>query len=145
MADSRPNNSPFQDLFDEIFRLPSMIEGGIGRNRDIDVYETADDVVVRMTAPGVRPEDINVSVTGDTLTVSGEVKEESEVSNRNFYQRQLRYGRFSQSIILPSQVKSDRAEATFANGILTLKFPKSEEAKPRQIKIKVEDKPKKDS
>ena len=101
-----------------------------------DVYENDDSVVVTASVPGLNPEDIAIHITGDTLSVSGERKDEKTDEKRSYYQRQLRYGSFAQSITLPSLVDADHAEAKFEHGILTITLPKAEEAKPKQIQIK---------
>lgn len=109
---------------------------GSARGVLADVYETPDSVVVEMAVPGIKQEDITINVTGDTLTISGERKEEEKREKRNYYQRELRYGSFVQSVALPSTVKSDKAEARFHNGILRVELPKAEEARPKKIQIK---------
>lgn len=106
------------------------------RSMATDVYETDEAVVVEMAAIGVKPEDININVTGDTLTVSGESKSEQEENKRNYYQKQLRYGSFAQTVTLPVSVDANRAEARFENGLLKITLPKAEEAKPKKIQIK---------
>jgi HSP20 family protein len=105
-------------------------------NLAIDMYETKDDVMVRAALPGVKPEQVEVTITGDTLTIRGESKEENEVKEENYVRKERRYGSFTRCITLPSGVKADKAEATFENGVLTLKIPKTEEAKPKTIKVK---------
>ncbi len=102
----------------------------------IDMYETNDEVVVKAALPGVKPEEVEVKITGDTLTISGEPKEESEVNEKDYIRKERRYGSFSRSVTLPSGLKADKADATFADGMLTLKVPKSEEVKPKTIKVK---------
>ncbi|MGA9531412.1 MAG: Hsp20/alpha crystallin family protein [Anaerolineales bacterium] len=103
----------------------------------IDVYQTDDDVVIEAAMPGVKPEDIDVSVTGDTLTLRGEVREEKEAKGeRDYHVRERRYRRFARSLTLPSTVDSENAEATMNNGILTLRIPKAEAARPKQIEVK---------
>jgi len=102
-----------------------------------DVYETADEVVVEMAVPGVKPEDISINVKGDTLTISGESKSREDNSKRSYYQRQLRYGSFAQALTLPASVESDKAEAHFDHGMLKVILPKAEEAKPKTIEVKV--------
>lgn len=103
----------------------------------IDVYQTDDDVVIEAAMPGVKPEDIDVSVTGDTLTLRGEVREEKEAKGeRDYHVRERRYRRFARSLTLPSTVDSENAEATMSNGILTLRIPKAEAARPKQIEVK---------
>lgn len=133
--------SPFDNVFEDFFRGPSIWEGlGQVRQAAADVYETENEVVVKMAVPGINPDDINIQVSGDTVTVSGETKEEKEDNEKNYYQKQLRYGRFSQSVVVPTIVQADKADASFKNGMLTLTLPKSEEVKPRQIKVRVEGK-----
>jgi HSP20 family protein len=102
----------------------------------IDMYETKDEVVVKAAMPGIKPEQTEVTITGNTLTIRGEAKEEKEVKEENYICRERRMGTFSRSIALPDGLKADKAEATFENGVLTLKIPKAEEAKPKTIKIK---------
>jgi HSP20 family protein len=123
--------------------MPDLWEdtGSAIRGAVADVYETADDITVEMAVPGVSPEDININVTGDTLTISGESKKEEEHKDkkRNYYQKQIRYGSFAQSVALPAGVQADKADASFRNGILKITLPKAEEAKPKRIQIKVDD------
>jgi HSP20 family protein len=102
----------------------------------LDVYETADDVTVKASIPGVKPEGIDITVTGDVLTIKGETVEEQEKQEANYHLRERRYGAFQRSVTLPTAVKADKATADFANGVLTLTLPKVEEAKPKSIRIK---------
>jgi len=102
----------------------------------IDIYETPDNVVVRTAVPGVKPEDIDITITGNTLTIAGETKAEEKVEEENYVRRERRYGRFSRSIILPSGAQGEKAEATFEHGLLTLTIPKADEAKPKLIEVK---------
>lgn len=102
----------------------------------IDIYETDDDVVVKTAVPGVKPEDIDITITGDTLTIKGETKAEEEIKRENYIRQERRYGAFTRSVSLPSGLESDKAEANFENGLLTLTIPKAEEVKSRTIKVK---------
>ena len=102
----------------------------------VDMYETKDDVVVKATLPGVKPEDVDLTITGDTLTLRGETKEEKETKEENYFRRERHFGSFSRSIQLPAGLQTDKAEASFENGVLTLKLPKSDQVKPKSIKIK---------
>lgn len=108
----------------------------------VDVYETANEVVVKMPVAGIKPDDLDISVTGDTVTVRGETRSEDqdEDNKRNYYYREVRYGSFARSVTLPAPVQSDKAEAKTEHGVLTLTLPKAEEAKPRSIKVKSTDK-----
>lgn len=102
----------------------------------VDMYETKDEVVVKAALPGVKPEQVEVTITGDTLTIRGEAKEEKEIREEDYIRKERRYGSFCRSVTLPSGLKSDKADATFEHGVLTLKVPKSEQIKPKSIKVK---------
>jgi len=105
----------------------------------VDLFQTDDEVVVKATIPGMKPEDINISITGEMLTIEGEIKEEYEAGEDNgvnYHIRERRYGRFCRSLTLPAHVDADKALAEFENGILTLTLPKVEEEKPKTITVK---------
>ncbi len=102
----------------------------------IEMYEKEDKVVVRAEIPGMKKEDIDISVDGDMLTIRGERKSESEVKNEDYYRCELSYGRFSRSIALPSKVRPDKVEADYENGVLEIMLPKASEAKPKKVAIK---------
>jgi len=125
-------------LFEESFVRPR--EGWLAplsaQTLAVDMYETSEDVVVRTALPGVDPEDIDVSVVGDTLTIKGESQTEEEQKGANYIRRERRYGSFSRSLSLPTNVVADKAVADFSKGILTLRLPKAEEVKPKRIEIK---------
>jgi HSP20 family protein len=124
-------------LVEDSFVRPSRfwVDGGRG-DLPIDMYQTANDVVVKASLPGFKPEEVDISVAGDTLIIKGEHKEEKETKEEDYFYKERRYGSFSRSLPIPVQVKSDKAEAVFENGVLTLTLPKAEEIKPKQIKIK---------
>lgn len=109
-----------------------------GGNLALDIYETDQAVVVKASLPGVKPEDIDISVVGDTLTIKGEVKEESETEDGCYHCRERRTGAFERTVTLPSSIVPDKAEAKFENGILNLTLPKAEEVKPKSIKVKTD-------
>lgn len=123
----------FEDSFIRPWRFWPDLERG---ELPLDMYQTANDVVVKAALPGVKPEEVDISITGDTLTIKGEHKEEQEIKQEDYFYKEHRYGGFSRSVTIPVQVQSDKAEATFENGVLTLTLPKAEEAKPKQIKVK---------
>jgi HSP20 family protein len=102
----------------------------------VDVYETDQDVVVKSSVPGVKPEDIDITITGDTLTIKGETKTEEKIEKANYIRQERRYGVFSRSLTLPTTVVAEQAKAEFENGVLTLTLPKTEEVKPKTIKVK---------
>jgi HSP20 family protein len=125
-------------LFEESFVRPRGWTGtseGAG-TLALDVFEDENEVTVKASIPGIKPEDIDISVTGDVLTIKGETKEEKEEKQGNYHLRERRYGAFQRSITLPTQINADKANADFKNGVLTLALPKVEEVKPKSIQIK---------
>ncbi len=124
-------------LFEDAFVRP---RGGMAMplsaaDLALDVYETKDDVVVKAALPGVKPEDVDITITGDQLSIRGETKEETDNKDHDYLRRERRYGTFTRSVTLPTGLQADKAQATFDNGVLTLKIPKSEQVKPKSIKI----------
>lgn len=103
----------------------------------VDVYEEKDAVVVKAELPGMEKDDIEVTLTGTTLTLKGEKKKEEEVKERDFYRCERSYGSFSRIIPLPADVKPDLVKATFNNGVLEVRLPKTDEAKKRSVKVEV--------
>jgi HSP20 family protein len=91
---------------------------------------------VKATLPGLKAEDVDITVTGETLTLRGEFKQEDEKKETSYHIREQRYGSFERSILLPTDVKADKAVADFENGILTITMPIAEEVKPKSIAIK---------
>lgn len=125
-------------LFDDSFVRPSRLFTVLGEETGIpiDMHQTADDVVVKATLPAVKPEEVEITISDGTLTIKGEHKEEEEVKREDYLHRERRYGSFSRSLTLPSSLETEKAEATFENGVLTLTIPRAEEVKPKQIKVK---------
>src|ERR671932_995384 len=123
-------------LFEDSFVTPRALGRTGWNDLSLDVYETDNDVVVKAALPGIKPEDVEITLTGDQLTIRGETREETENKDKNYLRRESRYGSFARSITLPSGLQGDKAEANFEHGVLTLTIPKSEEVKPKQIKVK---------
>jgi HSP20 family protein len=124
-------------MFDERFIRPPVPFGPWSEvTMAVDMYETADSVVVKTPIPGVNPEEIEVSVTGDTLTIKAEIQGEEEVERENYLRRERRFGSCCRSVTLPGGLKADEAEADYSDGVLTLTFPKEEEVKPKTIEVK---------
>ena len=105
----------------------------------VDVAENKDTIIVKASVPGINPDDLDVSYSDDTLTIRGEIKSENEVKEDQYHVRERRYGSFSRSITLPTKIKGDAIEASYQNGVVTLRLPKAEEVKPKRIEIKVGD------
>ena len=103
----------------------------------VDIYEDKDHLVVKAAVPGTEPDDLDISISGDVLSIKGETKTEKEVKEENYHRREFRHGVFSRSVRLPAEVDSNKAEAAYKDGILTLSFPLSEKAKPKSVAVKV--------
>jgi HSP20 family protein len=123
-------------LFDQSFIRPYMTDGA-GFGLSVDVRAEGDDYVITAAVPGLKPEDLNVEVLGDTVVLKGELKQEREENEKSYLLRERRYGRFSRSITLPTVLNAGKADASIENGVLTLRVPKADEAKPKAISIKV--------
>jgi len=104
----------------------------------VDLYEEKDDIVVKAELPGMEKNNIEVNLSDSTLTIKGEKKKEEEVKEENYYRSERSYGRFLRSIELPKAVHADKVKASFKNGILEVRVPKTEEAKTKEIKVKVD-------
>jgi HSP20 family protein len=102
----------------------------------LDVRTTDDAYEIDAALPGVKPEDVDISVLGETLTITARTNSDESRENDGYSYREIRRGSFSRTVTLPTQVKADEASANFENGMLHLSIPKAEEAKPRQIQIK---------
>ncbi len=116
---------------------PASIEGSKGFVPVFDVKETEDDVLVSAELPGVQATDIEVNLSGDTLVIRGEKKEEKEERTENRHSVERSYGSFTRSLSLPCDVLQDQVEANFRNGVLKLKLPKAQHEKKTTHKIEV--------
>ncbi len=124
-------------MFEEGFWRPPGPFGGWGEGTlALDMYETEDSVVVTTASPGKKAEDLDVSVTGNTLTIRAETTEEEEIKRERYLRRERRHGSYARSVTLPNGLQADRAEADYTDGVLTLTFPKAEEVRPKTIKVK---------
>ncbi len=123
-------------LFEDSFVRPgrTLIDGGISTYLPLDVYTTQDAVVIRASVPGIKPDDMEITVEGSTVTLRGEVKPPEEEGT--YLLQEQRFGSFSRSIDLSMAVQADKAEARFENGVVTVTIPKAEEIKPKVIKVK---------
>ena len=107
----------------------------------VDVFEKGDKFVVKAEIPGMKEEDIDVSVAGNMLVIKGEKKTESEVKEADYYQCERAYGSFYRSIPLPSTVDTDKIEADFEDGVLEVTLPKSAEVKSKKVAVSAKKKP----
>ncbi|MEI7426046.1 MAG: Hsp20/alpha crystallin family protein [Candidatus Moraniibacteriota bacterium] len=102
----------------------------------IDVYQTDGDIVIKSTIAGVKPEDLDVSINNDMLTIRGERKSDEQVTEENYYYQECYWGSFSRSVILPIDVVADKIEASMKNGILTVRMPKADNNKSKKIQVR---------
>jgi len=103
----------------------------------LDITEAEDDFVVTASMPGIEPEDVQTTILGDTLMIRGDSKADREQNGHNWLVRERRAGSFQRSVRLGTPIDADKASALFEHGVLTLTLPKSEQARPRQIKVGV--------
>jgi len=110
-------------------------------NLALDVSETPEEYTVKASVPGIKPEDLDVTFSDNTLTIKGEIRDEEEKEDSRYHLRERRYGSFARTLTLPRGIKGDNIQANFDNGVLTLHLPKSEEVKPKKISIQGEHSP----
>jgi len=104
----------------------------------VDVYQTPNEIVIKSTIAGVKPEDIDITMSNDMITIKGTREKDEEVKEEDYYYQECYWGPFSRSIILPVDVEADKAKASMRNGILTIRLPKSEKLKTKRIEISAE-------
>lgn len=104
----------------------------------VDVFEEKDDLVVKAEVPGIDKDNIEVTLSDSTLTIKGEKKKQEEVKEENYYRSERHHGAFMRTVELPKDVQPDKVKASFKNGVLEIRMPKTEEAKAKEIKVKVD-------
>lgn len=134
LADLREEMNRLFDSSLRRFRLGDF-EGAFAP--PIDVVEEKDNYLVRAELPGISKDDVKVTLQDNLLTIKGEKKHEAETKDANYYHKERVYGSFSRTIQLPAGVDAKRIDARFKDGVLHVKLPKTEEAKPKQIEVKV--------
>jgi len=122
-------------LFDDAFTRPLSLKDTWSVPA-IDMYQTDDEIVVKAALPGIKSDEVQINITGEVLTLKGEVKQSEEKKEKAWHIREQRYGSFERSVVLPTDVVADKAKAEFENGILTITLPKADEVKPRTITVK---------
>jgi HSP20 family protein len=146
---------PLMDLTSWERDMERMMEGFVGRRMRpwlperfrtegmeltapaVDLYEEKDDIVVKAELPGMEKDNIEVKLADHTLTIKGEKKKEEEVKKENYYRSERFHGSFLRTLELPKDVHGDKVKASFKNGILEVRLPKTEEAKRKEVKVKV--------
>ena len=123
-------------LFDDEYRPFRWMSGGLdGPALPLDVTTTEDAVTIEAALPGIRPEDVDITVENGTVRISGKTADERKAEEGSYVLQEIRRGSFSRTVTLPNGLEPDKATATFEHGILRLEIPKAEQLKPRQIKI----------
>lgn len=125
-------------LFEDSFVSPLSWRplNGEAMSPALDVHQTAEEIVVTAALPGLKAEDVDITITGQTLVISGEFKGDESISRDQYLYRERRFGSFRRQLQLPVRILGDAANATFEDGVLTLRIPKAEEVRPRQIQVK---------
>ena len=123
------------ELFDDAFTRPRGASG-VSIVPALDLYQTADEVVVKANLPGLKSEDVQISVANGVLSLHGEFKQENEQNEATYHVLERRSGSFERSVTLPTDVQTEKAKAEFENGVLTITLPKAETVKPKTIAIK---------
>jgi HSP20 family protein len=127
----RDLNNMWQRFFDD----DTPLTAGNGWLPAMEIEEDQEELVVRAEVPGMDRDDLDISLQGNTLTISGEKKRKEETGNGGYYQSERRYGRFQRVLTLPTDVDAEKIQASQADGILTIRLPKSEASKPRKIEV----------
>lgn len=135
----------FDDLFEDFDRWPARLRRHLEpafaeapRMAKVDVFETADEVVVKAEIPGVAKDQVEVSVTADTVTLKAEKSREEKVEHGDYHRSERSFGLVARTIDLPAEVKADKATAKLTDGVLEVRVPKSDAAKASTVKVKVQ-------
>jgi HSP20 family protein len=126
------NTDPRKSTFVEEEGFSSSADGQL----TIDVYQTENEIVIKSTIAGVKPEDLDVSINNDMVTIRGERKNEEVVSNENYYYQECYWGSFSRSVVLPVDILAEKSEASLRNGILTIRLPKADTTKIKKLQVR---------
>lgn len=129
-----PILEPFEDM-DRFFGNFSGNQNGFVPS--LDIYQDKNNVVVETPLAGVKPEDVRISIENDVLTIEGKSEQKTEVDDKSYYRKEVRYGTFHRSVALPVSVNADKAMAEYENGLLKIIVPKEERAKAKEVKIDI--------
>lgn len=138
LADVVTLRDAVERLFDERFLRPIWPSDGERETVPaLDLFTTQEAVIAKVALPGVKPEDVDVTIADDVVTVRGSYEEQKETKDAGYMHKELSRGSFSRSFALPTAVKAEAATASFKDGLLTLTLPKTEEVKPKHVKVEV--------
>jgi HSP20 family protein len=137
MRDIMNLRSEFDRLFEEAFDMaPTRWQTATNWGLDLDVAEDQDKYTVKASVPGMNPDDIEITLANNVLTIRGETKSEETKDEEQYHLRERRYGSFARSVTLPVTVNAEVVEAACENGVLTIEIPKAEETKPKRISVR---------
>jgi HSP20 family protein len=133
--------------FEDVFRRPFFAPTWMPRIKfpelgemapSVDIYEEGGDIVLKAELPGMKKDEIDVNIAGDTVTISGEKKAEEKVERKDFYRLERSFGSFTRKLRLPAEIQPDKAKASFHDGVLEVRIPKTEAAKEKTKKVPIE-------
>jgi HSP20 family protein len=134
--ESQPASPSWSTPSAPIFAESNTAEDDTEGQLTIDVYQTENEIVIKSTIAGVKPEDLDVSINNDMVTIKGERSNEEQVDHGNYYYQECYWGSFSRSVLLPVDVIPDKADASLKNGILTIRLPKADTTKTKKIQVR---------
>ena len=132
--------TPMWDPFEDMDRMMPSLRQVSGFVPSLDIYQDKDNVIIEAPLASVNPEDVKISIENDVLTIQGDSETKSEVDEKDYYRKEVKYGSFHRSVALPVTVKGDKAKAEYDDGILKITIPKEEKVKPKTVKIEVKKK-----
>ncbi len=137
--------SPFFEPFDEMDKFITNFPGNrqSGFAPSLDIYQDEKNLIVEAPLVGVKPEDVNITVENDILTMDGKIEKKTEIDDKSYYRKEVRTGSFHRSVALPVSVSGDKAKAEYEDGILKISIPKQEKLKPKSVKVEIKKKNKK--
>ncbi|MDO8430071.1 MAG: Hsp20/alpha crystallin family protein [bacterium] len=118
-------------------QISDLMEEGVGQ-LTVDVYQTPNEIVVESTIAGVNPDDVDINITNESVTITGKRVKEQKVIDEDYFYQECYWGKFSRSIILPQEVDAENSSAIIKNGVLTIKMPKLNRQKSKKLKVKFE-------
>jgi HSP20 family protein len=129
--------SPMFDEDEDFMNFPALRQTNLP---SLDIYQDKDNVYAKVALPGVDPQKVDITVENNILTVTGSSEKKSEIDEKNYYRKEIRFGSFHRSVQLPTHVNGDKAKAEFENGILKIQIPKKEQVKSKKIAIQIKTK-----
>ncbi|MDP2668241.1 MAG: Hsp20/alpha crystallin family protein [bacterium] len=117
---------------------PASVETEEEAQLTVDVWQTPDEIIIQSIVAGVKPEDLDVSISQDSITLTGKRERAKEVAGSDFFYQELYWGTFSRSVLLPQEIDPDESEATIKNGLVTIRLPKLDKTRIQKLKIKNE-------